>query len=970
MKLILILLSPLIWVTGFCAESPLELVKDGVPSATIVLSEKPTAGAQLAAYELQHVIRLMTGAELPMVRNESQIRGIPLYVGESPGTVRRNLKCSDFGPEEYTVRFFPDAIVMMGSDDPEYGKVNYNNPQTYPRLEQNLHASLYAVYDFLEQFCDVRFYLPGDLGIAFTPGKTLAIRNYRDIRRKPFMSAMRNVNFCDPDIPGFRDKPRDLALLKHRWRMATNYGMANHNTMSLFYRYWGPANPKHKALANLFIEKRPEYFAQGYDGKYSGFMPWAYPGDPDIPSQVCSTNPDVIRILAGQAVNAYRGGENPGSTYPHYRRISGMPFTYPMLFEDNNFYCKCKRCEASLADKPQAERKAWRYFNFVNAIAGEAAKSEPGAGIGAGVYSIPYVERIPLHKNLSIQMMLGIHAWYLPGVQKHHQEFYQAWKKKAGNRPVTLWTYMLAPCWDARRFYKYNQFFPGFYPEATVRIFRRFTEEGVNGWFCETFLEFNFLEIFLASKLCDNPQFNAEKELEEFFSRYFGNAAKPMRQYYKEVEDTFWNPENYPAELRNRQMGMLVLGAHTDRVNWALGTPERLAKLDALFREAGKLAANDVERARLNLFENRIHRQMMEGRKKFEQRESVRSVPVPKLVVPMLSKAGDKIDWSRSECVRNFKTLFGKEDATQTEFRIGHDHENLYLSYCETGAPPEHVKAKNDPWLNSIEIFVGKTVGYPFHHIVVTPDGIVANYLHKEVNGIVSYGKIPLPAKIVNRQEKDGWEFQLSIPLKSLLPDGQGTVRAGDELYLNVMRSRTGGPALAWSPTFDESYLRSLYRMGRIRLAGAKPSAGFAIQEDFTKIKRLDERKWRIPNHAAKSGHVTLEKEGLHFTGTTFIVSEQLFSASSGNEIIINIAASGTGKGYAGICGYQQLPGETRKEIAYQNQIFELKEQADNYRLTLSLKDAKNAKMTHIKLIMGPIAGATMTVNQVNMKNR
>ncbi len=122
-----------------------------------------------------------------------------------------------------------------------------------------------------------------------------------------------------------------------------------------------------------------------------------------------------------------------------------------------------------------------------------------------------------------------------------------------------------------------------------------------------------------------------------------------MRQYYKEVEDTFWNPENYPAELRNRQMGMLVLGAHTDRVNWALGTPERLAKLDALFREAGKLAANDVERARLNLFENRIHRQMMEGRKKFEQRESVRSVPVPKLVVPMLSKAGDKIDWSRQE---------------------------------------------------------------------------------------------------------------------------------------------------------------------------------------------------------------------------------------------------------------------------------------------------------------------------------
>ena len=395
---------------------------------------------------------------------------------------------------------------------------------------------------------------------------------------------------------------------------------------------------------------------------------------------------------------------------------------------------------------------------------------------------------------------------------------------------------------------------------------------------------------------------------------------------------------------------------------------ERLAELDALFREAVKLAANDVEKARLKLFENRIHRQMMEGRKKFEQRESVRSVPVPKLVVPLIRKTGDRIDWTNSECTRNFKTLFGKEDATRTEFRIGHDHENLYLSYREIGAPPEHVKAKNDPWLNSIEIFAGKNITYPFHHLVVTPDGKVVNYLHKEINGIVSYGKSPIPAKIVNKQKNDEWEFQLSIPLRSLLPESQESVKSGDELYLNVMRTRTGGPALAWSPTFDKSYLNSLYRMGRIRLAGARPSAVFAIQEDFTKMKRLDDRKWRIPNHAAKSGHVTLKKEGLHFTGSVFVVSEQLFSAGSGNEIIINIKASGTGKGYVGICGYQQLPGENRKEITYQNQIFNLEKQTGNHRLTLPVKDTKNAKVTHVKLILGTISTTEMTVNQLDMK--
>ncbi len=44
------------------------LTQDGQPRATIVLAETPSSSAQLAAYELQHDVRKISGARLPMER--------------------------------------------------------------------------------------------------------------------------------------------------------------------------------------------------------------------------------------------------------------------------------------------------------------------------------------------------------------------------------------------------------------------------------------------------------------------------------------------------------------------------------------------------------------------------------------------------------------------------------------------------------------------------------------------------------------------------------------------------------------------------------------------------------------------------------------------------------------------------------------------------------------------------------------
>lgn len=947
-------------VFGTLAGTPLTLVRDGKPDATIVLAGRPTRAAQLGALELRHVLKQITGAEIPIVRNASEAKGIPLFVGESPETVRRGLKTANYTGEEYEVKCFPDAVVLIGNDSPDCGDVNYKIWQTFPTIDQNLHTTLYAVYDFLEDLCDVRFYLPGDVGTAFTPRKTLTVEG-KDFKRKPSMEGMRYQNFIGQWNPGYPFSFREVRLLTLRWKSVNLFGMSNHNTMALWYRYWAPA-VKNPALAKLFIEKRPEYFAQGYKGRYGAGlkMSWAYHEDPDLPPQVCTTNPDVIKLLAKMVVNAYRGIENPGATYPKLHRLDGVLFSYPMLFEDNDSLCRCPRCREF--------SKGGLYFNFIYNLATEVAKEEPNACIGAGAYACPYSDEYRFPENMTLQLMYGVHAWYLPCIYNRHMELYNAYRKKAGSRPVTLWTYMLSPKWEATRIYKYEKFFPGFYPEAIIPIFRKFNADGIRGWFAETYLEVNFLECYLAMNLCNNSKDNSEKRLEEFFPRYFGAAAGPMREYYREVEHAFWNPANYPKEVRERYSGILNLGTHTDRVNWGLGTPERLAKLDKLFKEAQAKADSEIVKKRLELFGKTIHFQMMEGRSLYEKRESIRRSPVSKMAVPMIPDAGgdpEKADLSQGEKMQ-FNTLFGKTDPMPVSAAIAHDRKYLYLTYSEKNAPAE--KMPDDPWSNSVELFFGRTPEMPFHHFVVTPDGKATLYLHSIINGISTFRKTASNARLSSRKNGNDWSFSLAVPFAEIVPDGK--LKTADALYMNIMRTRTGGPGLSWSPIFDTAYLNTLYRMGRIHLSGTEPCKP-EIKGNFVGRDRILEREWRMLGAHKKYAKETLATDGLTIDGAgklAYYLSEPLFEAGSGNRLIIEAEASGKGTALAGFLGYCRLPGEPLKEVSFQRVVLgTLGPETKTLRAVLPLRDSSGKRITHGKIFIGTEQDSVMKVRKVGI---
>ena len=116
------------------------LVQNGKPEAEILLSQPATKSAQLGAFELQYHIKLITGAELPIVKEKSSpaVKTVIRIGGEN----------ESIKEEASVIKFRPGEILLTGGDTADYGKVDYKRSGTYPSINYHWKGSLFAVYDF------------------------------------------------------------------------------------------------------------------------------------------------------------------------------------------------------------------------------------------------------------------------------------------------------------------------------------------------------------------------------------------------------------------------------------------------------------------------------------------------------------------------------------------------------------------------------------------------------------------------------------------------------------------------------------------------------------------------------------------------------------------------------------------------------------------------------------------------------
>ena len=804
-----------------------------------MVARQPTRAAQLAAFELQHHLRLISRATLPIVPDDATVPGVRILVGESAATKTLGLTNDSFAHQEYLIRFLPDTLVLMGRDKDDRKRVDYDYltnhgaVETWPGLYDE-QGTMYAVYDFLEKFCGVRWINPSDFGTLYSVNATVTVKG-DESRRKPFMAfrggsaagesagyqygggfwrqgtdgataymaaAYPRLAASCPDVKQREGLPlrAQNRLFQYRMKAGGDQRQCNHS----FYNYYERFQKKdHKN----FESSHPEYFAQGYQG--------------DEPPQLCYGNPATIAQVVADARDYFDNGgyRKPmcGIGAPGYQWGKDYFALEPM---DNSSFCRCKVCEPQFElNREGASHHSTYWFRFVNAVAKEIKKSHPNKFISTLAYGSH--EGLPtgfdIESNVAVHFCISGNRMGAGGAQLLKDQFsrLEEWRAKQSKTPMYLWLYNTFPkeIADNSRFYC----FPGFFAHETKRQFEAFHKLGIQGIF---HCGFNGeVDNYVTYKLMDDPTLDIEKLLEGYFSAY-GPAAKPLSAWYELIERRYADPSLLPREGEKPYSGH-----QTVDVAWkCLGTPETMDKLGALMGEA-RSKATGVFAQRLALTELGEWNYMRAGSDSYLERQKA---PIPSVTATRVPSAqGDpaKVAWDKAGDVGDKWYLRGGKDPSKRTFRgrVCHDGEYFYLEMVE-----ENVKADQlvvspgvycfDCW----EPLFARQRAQPFRQYAVGPSGMTRALSYGEVNWRQGVEMKETGIRAVADTTGNRWVSRLSWPLATIVDQ---PVKPGQTLYMNILRTSNPtraageGGGIGIDTWVSHCSVREVDRLGEIKLA-------------------------------------------------------------------------------------------------------------------------------------------------------
>ncbi|OGV78594.1 MAG: hypothetical protein A3K18_10940 [Lentisphaerae bacterium RIFOXYA12_64_32] len=863
-------------------ETSLVLVRDGQPVATLVIAKDATRAAQFAAYELQWHFRKITGAEVPIVRDDAAVTGTRVLVGESAATVSQGLTNASFKSQDYLVRFLPDTLVLMGRDKDDRGEVKYNptpSPAeigTWPSIWDE-QGTMYAAYDFLERACNVRWFNPTETGMDCPSTPTLTVTG-TEIRRAPFFryryaSYHSSENYdaytalwprasdgfkqweatAFPDLHARFQDQGQYTLAKRGWVQLFRFRMrdggelcpGNHSLYGYYDRFWEQSADPTKA--KLFEGQKPDWFAKGCEGK---------------PPQMCYASRGLIEQVAQDARDFFDGkGTKPGAV------AAGNYFCVEPM--DNSAFCKCPQCQALLTPPPPFDPffsnggHSDYFFSFVNEVAKDVRKTHPDKWIVTLAYMTHAArpQHVVLEPNVLVQFCFACNRLNFDRASYEHEiDLLNEWVAKEKQRPLYLWLYYTFPVEIANN----GKFhcFPGFFAHAVGEQFKLFQKCGIGGMFhCGYGQE---VEAYLTYKLMDDPARDVDALLDEYFTRLYGSAAAPMKQLYLAIEETYSNPLNYPESVASRS----IEGHHhqTEEVAWGyLGTEPRMAAFGKLLQAAKDSAKTETAKQRVALFEKSTWDYMVAGRQLYMEHTKAKygGIGAP-LRVPFASGTalnGDATKLVRDETAVLFgwRSHMGERTRRNVEARLLTDDTHLYVQLEEKIAP-ETLKSSDDVLAGDCwTLTLAAKRQRPYRELAVGPTGKIAC---REFGADASAAPTPcdIGAVVVSDVAgKDRWTVSLALPLEKLLPGG---VASGGTFCLNLARRAPDrGDEPVWIPTFAEFSDPTRLRELTLDTAGSIPfgvpteaDLSALATQDLVGLWRLNDGTGTAANDASPNG--------------------------------------------------------------------------------------------------------------------
>ncbi|MBN84029.1 MAG: hypothetical protein CMJ70_28220 [Planctomycetaceae bacterium] len=828
-------LAVLVWPALTLSGAELDLVKNGQPHATIVLAQRPTASAQLAAWELQYYLQKISAATLPIVRGDCPVEGNRILVGESVATRALAIPATPLAHQEYLIQTAPGVLVLLGHDGPEFSQVDYQSYGSLYQAAAQPIGTCYAAHAFLENQLGVKWYLPNEVLGEVVP-RTQDIRVAAlSIRRRPDLP-VRSI------YPLFINTEK-LTFSQWDQRQKFQATWVNPRTSLLYWirnRMWGGqqhnANHSFNSFDKQFGNSHPEWFSTK---SFARMQQLNY----QMEVQPCLTATGFRDQVVAIARDYFAGRPEP---FPGaYRGAEGRFFS--VMPNDNTNMCGCPDCRPryrpGIGPAGNASHYVWQ---FVNEVAREVRKTHPQAMISNCAYfnyTVP-PEGLIFEPNVAVEFCKFYTYYADPHTQRRDHLRIAEFVDQNQVRFFTTWEYLLKPemtdgafpclvphvhVTDVHSLQKIGGFQGGKLQYLYLQTYNGTRPAGV----AQASPVLDFMNLYWRMKLYDDTTLDIDVALDEYYRSFFGPGAPAMKAFYTAIENRWLH----------------LGGGHDSRSWWnRLGTRAFLSGLQRTLEQAREATAvNTVYRRRVDLIDEGILQHMLKSRARYETTALAEAAPV---ATSGVARAPEQIPthtwnhdstWANSSVQHITRTLKNQHVPQQTDFQLAWDDTWLYLkAWCHEPLVAQLKANTRDPDIggfsdDSIELFFDPTgLGTTYYQFCITSRGVVYD-AQETPKAIGATANINWNSGIKVRTEVGelGWEIRAAIPWESLTAH---VPRAGSTWRFNLCRNRftetEQPPYSAWSPS--PAGFRAPDHFGLITLNDAEDRGRLVWHCDFS----------------------------------------------------------------------------------------------------------------------------------------
>jgi hypothetical protein len=541
------------------------LTRNGKASSVILADENCPPATIFAANELRDFIEKISGAKIPVLKlnKETDISKLKkefdlIFVGDSKAARDFGFAAPGKKPDEFIIETRQGAIFIAGNDDRRAAPLYVNGVGSA--------GTIYGVYRLLNEL-GVRWFFPGETGevlpkikdVKFAEGFKISSAPYFQFRYADASAGMdglwlRRIGFGSSCLPG-----------------------------STWHSF--------RKLAALKLV-HPEWFALRKDGKHSLCL--------------CASRDDVRRQAVKEAVKHFK--KTPGDLYPDFTVMEN---------DGERDFCHCERCGKLLTPEEGRFGIKSDYWADVAVEMANAVKDEfPDRRIVIGAYNQqlrPPIKIKTLPSNVSVQIAKQrFHFWSQETQDRAYNEIIGGWMKL---KPAAIgfWEYYNFDCWGGGKWFG----IPAVATEMIARDIRKLREmsekSGIK--FLGEYIFSNGRagsnrklywlapDCYVTAKFLWNPDASLENIMADFYGKYFGPAAKEMKDFYSEAEKVWnqggskWGKNGY-ALRKELPKGESFF----ERNPWdLLFTPEVLKRLDESLKKAEKKGCNEPYKSRIKM---------------------------------------------------------------------------------------------------------------------------------------------------------------------------------------------------------------------------------------------------------------------------------------------------------------------------------------------------------------------------------